>query len=326
MTAVFVPIAEQSAVDGGMAAAAAAAAPAVAAVGAVGAVVAGGVIVDEVLLHWKPWNQFWGHVGSNVSNWYHDASDFLFGAVGGVTIDTVHALVQLSLAGANKLSRELFVQGSAVAHAGIQILAKGVDAVRVQVHGILSSLTHLVAVDAANLLRAEAYTQSHVQNAIALALADAKSLDLRVIQNVETWVRTDVANPVLREIAKVDGKIDSLSDSLGRLIKTAADEIVGAKIAGILATLAALGTTVAGLTAEMAECVEPMCETMGPRTDLGKLLSKLSVLKWAAILAALEATSVKDLEHLAEAVGGTEGKIGEWVASHVLDELIGEHG
>lgn len=326
MTAVFVPVAEQAAVDGGMAAAAAAAAPAVATVGAVGAVVAGGAIVDYTLLHWKPWNAFWGHVGANVENWYHSASDFLFGAVGAVTMTDVHALVQLSLAGANKLSRELFVQASAAAHAGIRILAVGVDHVRLQIHNLALSVTHLVAADVATLLHAEAYTQTLVRGAVSSVLADAHALDLRVANDVETWVRTDVMAPTLREIGRVSGRVDALAGGLGELIRTEAEKLVNAKTAALGAALAALGVSVASIATEITECVEPMCQVAGPRTDLGKLLSKLSVFKWAAILAALEATNVEDLEKLAAAVAGGEAKVGEWVASHVLDALVGEHG
>lgn len=324
MTAVFVPVAEQAAVDAAMGEAAAAIGATAVAVAAPVAVVAAGAYVDKVLLTNPTWNHFWNSVGANVNNWYHSATDFFFGS-GGVSLATVHGMVQLALHGANALSRELFMQASVAAHAGVHVLAHAVDAVRTDIHKLQLAIHNVDTSIATHFLQGIATAEHYTDAGLRRLLDDAKSLDRTVVHNVETWVQTDIANPLLREVAKVEGKVDTLSGALGGLISSEVDKLLRSRLAPILATVAGLATAVSAITAEMEECVEPMCDTFGPKSDLGQLLKKLSVLKWAAILAALEATDVKDLEHLAETVAGTEGHIGEWVASHVLDELSSEH-
>lgn len=325
MTAVFVPIATQAAVDAAAASTAAEAAALGVAAAPVVAIVAAGAIVDYTLLNNKQWTGFWNHVGANVNDWYHSASDFLFGAAG-VSLATVHGMVQLALHGANRLSRELFVQASVAAHAGLHVVAKYIDAIRADVHGLHARANALANSILTHYLQSVAISEHYVDLGLRRLLDDAKSLDTRVVHDVEAWVQRDIAAPLLREVGKVEGKVDGLVRDLGHIIDSRVGSIVNARVAGILATLAALGVTVASIATEIEQCVEPMCESFGPKSDLGQLLKRLEVAKWLAIIAALEATDVHDLEALAATVAGTEGHIGTWVGTHVLDELLGEHG
>lgn len=324
MTAVFVPVAEQAAIDAAAAEAVAGSVAAVAAVGAPAAIIAAGAATTYTLVNWKPWSNFWEGVGGRVTDWFHAGTSFLFGGAA-ISIATVHGMIQLALHGANAYTRELFVQGSVAAHAMIHVLAHGLDAVRIDVHRLVGSVVSVAHDGLVHLLQAEAFAQSYTDAHLRKLLQDVVSLDLRTASNVERWVQTDIASPILREIGRVDAKVGAIAGSLGALIEAEATRIVNARTAALAAALAALGVSVASIAAEIEQCVQPMCESFGPKTDLGRLFKLLSVLKWTAILAALETTNVHDLERLAATVAGTEGRIGEWVASHVLDELVGEH-
>lgn len=87
----------------------------------------------------------------------------------------------------------------------------------------------------------------------------------------------------------------------------------------------ALGATVlpqvASLTAESEECVKPMCETMGPNTDLGKLLKLIKWASLAALLAELAGLHATDIE-------GLVGKFGTELTSamSMFQELFVDGG
>ena len=325
MTAIFVPIGAQAAVDAAAAEGAAGAAAAGLVAAPAVAVVAAGAAVDYTLLNNKQWTGFWNHVGANVSDWFHAGFGALFGA-GGVSLQTVQDMIQLSLHGANRLSRELFTEASVAAHAGIHTLAKYMDAAVHDIRVLRAGVLHVAAVAAADLVSAERYTRGYVDSQLRRLLDDVRGIDLATAGAVESWVKSDVLAPLLRDIQGIEARIDAVTGDVTRTIEARLGALVNARLGAIVATIAALSAAVATITAEMTECVEPMCETFGPNSDLGRLLKQLDVLKWAAIIAALESTSVEDLEQLAAAVASGEAHIGEWVATHVLDELESEHG
>lgn len=150
------------------------------------------------------------------------------------------------------------------------------------------------------------------------------AVNAQTIQGVETWTRNQVAQPLLKAIGDTHTQITN--ETTSRLKATHNEiltEILPA-IAAVTATQVAQQAITNRLTAESTECVQPMCETMGPNTELGKGLSLLKGIKWLAILAALEAMDVHTLERLANTVAGTEGEIGSWVGTKILDELEGQ--
>jgi hypothetical protein len=61
-----------------------------------------------------------------------------------------------------------------------------------------------------------------------------------------------------------------------------------AKLAGeVGVTVGPIRAAVAALQTESEDCTQPMCETLGPKTDLGKLLKALKFAADAAFLAEL---------------------------------------
>jgi uncharacterized protein YoxC len=145
-------------------------------------------------------------------------------------------------------------------------------------------------------------------------------------KSMQSWVKVNVVKPLTTHINNnytATLKIISKTDTNNRIWT---DAQIVAKLAPVVASVAALSKVVSALKTESDECTKPMCETMGPKTDLGKLLKGLNVAKWLAILAALEVIDVKELEHIAADVAGLEGKLGTFVGEHVLSELEAEHG
>lgn len=152
----------------------------------------------------------------------------------------------------------------------------------------------------------------------------AKALDAQVVSGMEAWTTSHVAAPLLKTIDTVHAQ--TLTQA-GNLVSADHANILKEllpSIAGILATQTAMQKIMAAQQTEIDTCLQPMCDTMGPNTELGKGLSLLKGIKWLAILAALEAMDVKTLEALANTVAGTEGAIGDWVGTKILDELEGQ--
>lgn len=145
----------------------------------------------------------------------------------------------------------------------------------------------------------------------------------QVVQNLQQWTKDEIAYPILKEIANVhtitQGETArSIAVDHGKIIAELAP-----LIAAVAATQVAQQVQINKLMTENDTCVQPMCETQGPNSPLGRLFDSLKAVKWLAILAALETTDIKTLERLANAVAGTEGEVGDWVGTKILDELNG---
>lgn len=161
--------------------------------------------------------------------------------------------------------------------------------------------------------------KTDVANVVKLAFA----LRDKVVRDLQDWTRTEIAWPIVQEIANVH-KITqaetahSIAVDHGKIIAELAPAI-----AAIAFTQTAMQRQLNGLQTESDTCVQPMCETQGPNSPLGRLFNSLKAVKWLAILAALETTDIKTLEKLANTVAGTEGEIGAWVGTKILEELQG---
>lgn len=71
-----------------------------------------------------------------------------------------------------------------------------------------------------------------------------------------------------------------------------------AKLAPVAAAAAAASTIAAKVATWVDDCGAPMCETMGPKTDLGKLLKGLKLASTLALLAELAALDENGIEQL----------------------------
>lgn len=112
------------------------------------------------------------------------------------------------------------------------------------------------------------------------------------IDAVKTWAIDNIYDPILRELLRVDTDIRNDVWALVGAVAGDIEGLIDAKVAALAATVAGLAAAVAALTIESEECVQEMCATQGPNTDLGKLLKGLSL--------ALDAAAIADLLSLTE--------------------------
>jgi hypothetical protein len=116
------------------------------------------------------------------------------------------------------------------------------------------------------------------------------------VADLRTWVIDDIASPLLDAIAAEGARVDDLIahglDTVRGEIADAVDNETLRRIAAV----AALAAVVAAITDFVDNCGQPMCDVMGPKTDLGKLLKGLQAALLAADLAALLAMDEAELE------------------------------
>jgi hypothetical protein len=141
--------------------------------------------------------------------------------------------------------------------------------------------------------------------------------------NANAWALTHIAKPIVDQAnvdrantvkAIADTKVAAHNDALA---------VAAAVVAPLALAVAAMQSQLGALQTESDECTKPMCDTMGPKTDLGKLLKGINIAKWLALLAFAETVDIKTLEHIAVLAAGVEGDVGSWIAQRVLGELEG---
>lgn len=147
------------------------------------------------------------------------------------------------------------------------------------------------------------------------AAADHKALiyALDAEQAAQSWTQNHVLVPLVESLG-------SLETRMTQVINLKAEEshqISAQQVAGLGAVLLPAIAAVAAKAASVANwvdsCGAPMCDTMGPKTDLGKLLKLLKIGAAAALLAELAALNADTLEkRMAEAVGLVERIVSEF--------------
>lgn len=126
------------------------------------------------------------------------------------------------------------------------------------------------------------------------------------------WTVENIFKPLYTELLKVQPAID-LAVAHERALRIADVDVHAQQVPALIATaIAPLALKVATLTTESENCTQPMCETMGPKTDLGKLLKALNAAEWLALLAEIAALRADGLDGLVH-------DIGTWAATVIGD-------
>lgn len=189
-----------------------------------------------------------------------------------------------------------------------------------QAQRAISAVAQYVEKDLHSAIKAEKKDRENADRAIISLMAGVK---LQTIAEVEKWAHDNIAVPALGAIVNTYNRVTQERVAAVSDAKTEVLNKVFPALVGLAAGAAATKTIVDHLQAENDSCVQPMCSTQGPNTPLGRLFDKLKGVQWLAILAAFEAMDVHDLEKFAAVIAGTEGSIGSWVATNILDELAG---
>lgn len=148
------------------------------------------------------------------------------------------------------------------------------------------------------------YVVPDLEAKITHAEAFAYATALAAQQNAEAWARENIFDPVYTELLKVQPAIDASIKANNPTIVAAAQSQVNALHDLLTPTITAAAAAAASATNWIDDCGEPMCQTQGPKTDLGKFLKALKVAEWAALIAELAALRADGLDGLLSDVEG----------------------
>lgn len=274
-----------------------------------GAVILGGIQIDNYLLRQPWWNNFWIGVGGHLTDVWHSAGGFLFGHPSSApSLDTVSQLIQLSMHVSMRATRQLTGVLSSHTASITARLYKGVISVARGVNNLTVWTTaHLNALNAS--LNARITSVQH--EAESLSHNVVAGLDARIAAHTSALraeIIRDILNPLHVEVIH-----------LGQGLTNVHNEVVG--IGAQLKTHIVPELAAAGLIAHEAmtlaqaakawedDCGEPMCQTVGPKTDWGKLLKRFGPAGLLALLAAVEAVDPKAAEDAATEFGRVLGPV-----------------
>ncbi len=153
-----------------------------------------------------------------------------------------------------------------------------------------------------------------VEDQLATLRHDMNLADQFVSGADRAWATDHILHPLEETIFNVAADVPVQVEHGLEAAKNYADMRVGVLGIAVLGALQPLQQAVQALQQESTACTQPMCETMGPKTDLGKFLKALNVAADVALIASLlslnEAQLVSLIQsgavHLAGVVGDVE--------------------
>lgn len=116
------------------------------------------------------------------------------------------------------------------------------------------------------------------------------------------WSIDNIYRPLEENIGKVQAQALTWADNAYDRATSYADRADDALGLNVLRGIAPTIAAVAALQTESDECVKPMCDTFGPKTDIGKLLKGLKLAGEIAALTAIMQMDAGDLGQLIHAV------------------------
>lgn len=150
--------------------------------------------------------------------------------------------------------------------------------------------------------------------------ADVQQLHNQIIGTAEgvvklnqVWARENIFTPLEEQLGQEKAnriaQVDQVEQGLaGRVVGI----VEGLGLASATA-VAGLATRVAALETENEECTKPMCDTLGPKTDLGKLLKGLNLALDAAFIAKILTMRESDIADLfRQAFGKVAGIVNDF--------------
>lgn len=163
--------------------------------------------------------------------------------------------------------------------------------------------------EVAGLSTIAAYEEQQI-GGLRETIFDAARFETAYLQD---WVTRTVTEPLLRAIVEQRQYTDASILKASRNVLDQAHVDAVAQAAPAIAAVGALAPVVSQLAQESEDCVKPMCSTMGPNTDLGKLLKGLSLAaSLAAIADLLSLTEPELAQRLTDVIGKFAGYVGDF--------------
>lgn len=134
-----------------------------------------------------------------------------------------------------------------------------------------------------------------------------------VIRVMQQWTTDHVYIPLQHEIAVERVTRTTQVRAITQTDLPALERRLDAKLAPVIATVAVIAPIATGIAKWVADCGEPMCQTQGPKTDLGKLLKGLKVASYVALLAELAALDENGLDNVISSIEAmSRGIVGDF--------------
>lgn len=141
----------------------------------------------------------------------------------------------------------------------------------------------------------------------AIAESDQRA-QVRILQSearTQAWATDNIFRPLLETVFADQQALQHRMDVQHVEAVDHANQLNARTLLHIGEVVAPVAVAVKALVQESEDCVKPMCESMGPKTDLGKLLKLANVAAFAALLAQLAALRADGLE-------GLVGDVADW--------------
>lgn len=129
-----------------------------------------------------------------------------------------------------------------------------------------------------------------------LANATGNLVD-EAVRGLQRWAIDNIYHPLLVDLVQTAGWLETdIHDGLTRVLAEA-EALVHSEAVARAAAIAGVAAAAAAITSWVDDCGEPMCQVIGPKTDLGKWLKALSLAESAALLAELANAKESDVEN-----------------------------
>lgn len=142
-----------------------------------------------------------------------------------------------------------------------------------------------------------------LQADIARARSEGFAEAVAAQRNAEAWATENIFKPLYTEVLKVQPAIDASAKVVEGVARSDAAAQVAALGTAVGTAITPMRAALKALQTESEDCVQPMCETMGPKTDLGKFLKALQLVADGALLAELANLNEQRLAALLASLG-----------------------
>lgn len=251
-------------------------------------------------------------LGKGVIPTYHDLWNWIDGDAGKSTPDVKSSDDTILDRAVNAAKA---IAGSATRALG-SLVNDAVDYTQATASTILDDLSYVWSTlqDQIDYLDAAVYTSfAHINHIEQISLPNIEhdvatlgdntwNLVGHAVQSVEEWATDNIYDPLHENIGQVAAAIPVWSEGAYERAKDYTDQAVDGLGINVLKQLVPLTLAVQALQTESEDCVQPMCEVMGPKTDLGKFLKGLKLATELAALTAVLQMDEGDLANLIHAV------------------------
>jgi hypothetical protein len=132
---------------------------------------------------------------------------------------------------------------------------------------------------------------------------------LHGLANVETWAIDNIFTPLYENIGQAEAQARDYTNQWASAVAADAHAYTLASVLPIWSVLQQIQAKQLAQEALNNDCTTPMCDVMGPKTDLGKWLKALNIAATAALLAELAALDGNGIETLLRGLIAVSGGV-----------------